>query len=105
VRHASQEGGCRGVYSRHRHEGRRQRCENLCHPEGFADAGIDIPYGEGIVPEDDRLNGEHIASYYESLDDDARKARFSKYIKEGVDVTSLPDMVARVKDEIMKKGE
>ena len=73
--------------------------------KGFADAGIDIPYGEGIVPEDDRLNGEHIASYYKSLDDDARKARFSKYIKEGVDVTSLPDMVPRVKDEIMKKGE
>ena len=27
---------------------------------GMSDAGVEIPFGEGVLPEEDRLNGAHI---------------------------------------------
>ena len=27
---------------------------------GMVDAGLDVPYGEGVLPSDDRINGAHI---------------------------------------------
>lgn len=73
--------------------------------KGFSDAEIDIPFGEGIVPDEDRISGKHIVTYYESLDEEERKARFSNYLKEQVDVTSIPEMFEQVKAEIINKGE
>ena len=35
--------------------------------KGAADAGLNVPYGESIIPSEDRINGEHIAEYAESL--------------------------------------
>ena len=26
----------------------------------MVDAGLDVPYGEGVLPSDDRINGAHI---------------------------------------------
>lgn len=31
--------------------------------KGAVDAGLDIPYGEAILPSDERIKGEHIAAY------------------------------------------
>ena len=31
--------------------------------KGAADAGLNVPYGESIIPSEDRINGEHIAEY------------------------------------------
>ncbi len=73
--------------------------------KGFSDSDIDIPFSEDIVPDEDRISGKHIVTYYESLDEEARKARFSNYLKEQVDVTSIPAMFEQVKAEIINKGE
>jgi len=37
--------------------------------KGAVDAGLEIPYGEEIVPSDDRLKGEHIAAYNKNAGD------------------------------------
>jgi Ribosomal protein L18 len=37
--------------------------------KGAVDAGLDIPYGESIVPTEDRLKGEHIAAYNDKAKD------------------------------------
>lgn len=73
--------------------------------KGFSDSEMDIPFSEDIVPGEDRISGKHIVTYYESLDEETRKARFSNYLKEQVDVTSIPEMFEQVKAEIIKKGE
>ncbi len=73
--------------------------------KGFSDSEMDIPFSEGIIPSEDRISGRHIVTYYESLDEETRKARFSNYLKEQVDVTSIPEMFEQVKAEIIKKGE
>lgn len=37
--------------------------------KGAVDAGLEIPYGESIVPTEDRLKGEHIAAYNDKAKD------------------------------------
>jgi large subunit ribosomal protein L18 len=37
--------------------------------KGAVDAGLEIPYGEEIVPSEDRLKGEHIAAYNKNAGD------------------------------------
>ncbi|MDD1702911.1 MAG: 50S ribosomal protein L18 [Methanoregula sp.] len=37
--------------------------------KGAVDAGLEIPYGEEIVPSEDRLKGEHIAAYNKKAGD------------------------------------
>lgn len=37
--------------------------------KGAVDAGLDIPYGEEILPSEDRLKGEHIAAYNKNAGD------------------------------------
>jgi len=71
--------------------------------KGFADAGIDIPYDDGIVPSDERITGQHIVDYYEGLEDEERTKRFSKYIKDNIDVKMIPDLFEKTKKEIGEK--
>lgn len=35
--------------------------------KGMVDAGVDIPYGEGVFPSDDRLAGKHISEDIEKM--------------------------------------
>ena len=37
--------------------------------KGAVDAGLDIPYGEDILPSEDRLKGAHIAAYNKNAGD------------------------------------
>jgi len=71
--------------------------------KGFSDSDVQIPFDESIVPSEDRISGKHIVSYFESLDEEERSRRFSKYIKEKIDVTTLPDLFEKTKKEIGKK--
>lgn len=73
--------------------------------KGFSDSEITIPFDESIIPSEDRINGSHIVSYYESLDDDQKASRFSKYAKNNVDVASLPEMFGKAKNEIIDKEQ
>lgn len=58
--------------------------------KGAVDAGLDIPYGESVLPTDDRVRGEHVANYAESLDEDQIKKLFSKYLERGLQPADLP---------------
>jgi large subunit ribosomal protein L18 len=76
---------------------------------GVVDAGVSVPFNEEKLVKD-RNKGEHIAKYAKSLgvDSDEYKAKFSKYIAQGVAPEKLPEHVTKVKAEIVasfKKGE
>jgi large subunit ribosomal protein L18 len=68
--------------------------------KGAADAGLNVPYGESIIPSEDRINGEHIAEYAESLDEDELKAKFSQYFAKGINPADLPEHFEEIKNKI-----
>lgn len=59
--------------------------------KGAVDAGLDVPHGDFIFPEDERIRGEHVANYAESLDDDEKAKKFSKYLERGIEPSNLPE--------------
>ena len=67
--------------------------------KGAVDAGLEVPHGDFIFPEDERIRGEHVANYAESLDAEEVAAKFSKYLERGLNPTDLPENF----DETIKK--
>ncbi len=68
------------------------------------DAGLKVPVSDEVVPSEDRIRGEHIASWAEKLkaEDPARFERyFSQYIARGFDPVSLPKHFEEVKNKIL----
>jgi len=56
--------------------------------KGLIDAGVEIPYGDGILPDIDRIQGEHIVDYAKKLKEGNKEKferQFSDYIKRGLD--------------------
>lgn len=73
---------------------------------GARDAGVDIPVGDEVLPSEDRVRGEHIASYAHSLkekDRDLLAKRFSEYLKRGLDPENLPEHFEEVKRKILRR--
>jgi large subunit ribosomal protein L18 len=68
--------------------------------KGANDAGLNVPYGESIVPEDDRISGGHIAEYAKSLGDEDLKKQFSKYLERGLQPVDLPNHFEEIKNKI-----
>ena len=68
--------------------------------KGAVDAGLNIPHGEAILPSDERINGEHVAQYAESLSDEEVNKKFSGYIKNGLSPKDLPDHFGKIKQKI-----
>jgi len=68
--------------------------------KGAVDAGFNIPHGDAILPSDERINGEHVAQYAESLSDDEVNEKFSGYIKNGLSPKDLPDHFGKIKQKI-----
>ena len=67
--------------------------------KGAVDAGLEVPHGDFIFPEDERIRGEHVANYAESLTPEEVAAKFSKYLERGLNPTELPENF----DETIKK--
>ena len=59
--------------------------------KGAVDAGLEVPHGDFIFPEDERIRGEHIVNYAESLDDEELAKKFSKYLERGFQPADLPE--------------
>ena len=59
--------------------------------KGAVDAGLEVPHGDFIFPEDERIRGEHVANYAESLSAEDVAAKFSKYLERGLDPKDLPE--------------
>ncbi len=71
--------------------------------KGGLDAGLRIPHGDGILPEEYRIRGEHIAKYAALLASEKPEEfekRFSEYLKRGLDPRRLPEHFDEVKARI-----
>jgi len=70
--------------------------------KGAKDAGLNVPVGDSIIPDEKRLNGEHIAAFAKAIKNtDKYNKQFSAYIKNKIDPEALPQLVAKVKSAIM----
>jgi large subunit ribosomal protein L18 len=72
--------------------------------KGAVDAGLKVPHGDVILPQEDRIRGEHVAAYAESLSDDEVEKKFSQYIKNGLSPKDLPDHFDSIKQKIEEGG-
>ena len=73
--------------------------------KGAVDGGLDVPHSEDILPNEDRLKGQHVASYAEHLKKEsaeAHKKMFSGYTKAKVAPETLPKHFDEVKAKILK---
>ena len=71
--------------------------------KGVLDAGISIPMGEGVLPNESRIQGEHIAEYAKTLTDPALKQRrFSSYLNASLQPEDITSHFQEVKEEIGK---
>jgi large subunit ribosomal protein L18 len=55
-----------------------------------------------MLPGEDRISGEHIASYWKSLEPQLREQRFSQYLKAGLSPEELPKHFEKVKQAVLK---
>jgi len=73
--------------------------------KGALDAGMDIPHGESILPDEERIRGEHIRRYAQLLkeeDEEKYKRQFSKYLENGLPPENLPEHFEEIKEKIEK---
>lgn len=68
--------------------------------KGAVDAGLNIPHNDVVLPADERIKGEHVAAYAESLSDEEVEKKFSLYIKNGLSPKDLPDHFESIKQKI-----
>jgi large subunit ribosomal protein L18 len=68
--------------------------------KGAVDGGLNVPHNDKVLPTDERIRGEHVASYAESLSDEEAEKRFSGYIKNGLSPKDLPDHFESIKQKI-----
>jgi large subunit ribosomal protein L18 len=71
--------------------------------KGVLDAGVHVPHSEEKLPDEKRIEGEHIANYAESLasNPEEYQSKFSKYLEQKLPPESLPKHFAKVKTEIL----
>lgn len=71
--------------------------------KGALDAGLEVPHGEGVLPQESRIRGEHIASYAKLLLESkgGYGGSFSLYLKAGLEPERIPDQFDRVKSAIL----
>jgi large subunit ribosomal protein L18 len=68
--------------------------------KGAVDAGMNIPHNEAILPPEERIRGEHVAAYAQSLDKTEMEKKFSLYLKKGLAPEELPDHFESIKQKI-----
>ncbi len=68
--------------------------------KGAVDSGLHVPHGESVLPDDERIRGEHIAQYADSLSEEELKQKFGVYLKNGLSPKDLPDHFEKIKDKI-----
>jgi len=72
--------------------------------KGFIDAGIDVPHGEAVLPDEERIKGGHIATYASELASSNKEQYtqvFSKYLSAGLPPEEIPKHFSEVKEKII----
>ena len=69
---------------------------------GAIDAGLEIPFDSESLPPKERISGEHITKYAQSLkkDKDLYQKRFADYIKRGLDPGNIVNHFNEIKSKI-----
>ncbi len=71
--------------------------------KGILDAGISIPTGEAVLPDESRIQGEHIIGYAKTLTDpEIRRKHFSSYLNASLQPEDITSNFYTVKSEIEK---
>jgi large subunit ribosomal protein L18 len=70
--------------------------------KGILDSGITIPHSPDILPNEKRIQGQHIADYAKQLstDPETYQKRFANYISKGLQPEQLPQHFSKVKEKI-----
>ncbi|BFI73340.1 50S ribosomal protein L18 [Nanoarchaeota archaeon] len=74
--------------------------------KGVIDAGLNIPYNEEILPDENRIKGEHIKNYALLLkenDPEKYNKQFSRYLKSGLEPEKIVEHFEEVKNKILKE--
>lgn len=73
--------------------------------KGIADSGVDLPISEESVPAEERISGQHIADYANSLKSSEQeyKSRFSGLLKKGLKPEDYPAHFEEVRTKISGK--
>ncbi len=74
--------------------------------KGALDAGLEVPHGEDVLTEDDRISGAHVAEYAERLksgNEEEYKRRFSRYLQRGLAPEELSKHFEEVKNKIIEQ--
>lgn len=71
--------------------------------KGVLDAGLNVPHGEEKLPDENRIQGVHVAQYAKMLSANVERytAAFSKYLENKVPPESLPEHFAEVKKAVI----
>jgi large subunit ribosomal protein L18 len=71
--------------------------------KGVLDAGIQVPHSAEKLPDEKRIEGEHVARYAESLASNPEEYRseFSKYLEQKISPEDLPKHFAEVKKAVI----
>jgi len=68
--------------------------------KGAVDAGLEVPHGDSVIPDESRISGEHIAEYAKLLSEEDLNKRFSQYLKRGLQPVDLPNHFEDIKNKI-----
>lgn len=72
--------------------------------KGVVDAGLQVPHDEAILPSEERVKGEHIASYAKKmLEEDKQHYErvFSRYLSRSLKPEQLAEHFQNVKDNVL----
>lgn len=70
--------------------------------KGIVDGGVSMPISEESLPEQERISGQHIAEYAESLKENQEKynSRFSAILKNGLNPENYPSHFEEIKSKL-----
>jgi len=72
--------------------------------KGVIDAGLKVPCDERVLPSEERIKGEHIASYAGKISEEDQqryRRQFSQYLSRGLDTERLTDHFDHVRDNVL----
>lgn len=75
--------------------------------KGALDAGVTVPHGEGVLPDEKRISGQHIVDYanFLSSNPDMYQRRFSQQLLKGLRPEKLSEHFSSIKAKIVSSFE
>jgi len=71
--------------------------------KGVLDAGVAVPHEKEMLPDEKRVEGQHVVDYAKKLssDQEAYQKKFSKYLSKDLRPEQLPEHFSAVKEKIV----